>query len=147
MELKRLKILNGEVEGIPGGTEPSPTLVKDTIVDVAVTFDGSWKNRGLKSHHCFVSAISVDTGRVIDYVYLTNLCKIDNDKDALDKSGIDYLEFVVSHGPDCRKNHEGSSQSMEAAGVMLLYERSIEKFNLRYSTFIGDGDSSAYFRV
>ena len=112
MELKRLKILNGEVEGIPGGTEPSPTLVKDTIVDVAVTFDGSWKNRGLKSHHCFVSAISVDTGRVIDYVYLTNLCKICNDKDALDKSGIDYLEFVVSHGPDCKKNHEGSSQSI-----------------------------------
>ena len=41
MELKRLKILNGEVEGIPGGTEPSPTLAKDTIVDVAVTFHGS----------------------------------------------------------------------------------------------------------
>ena len=147
MELKRLKILNGEVDGIPSGTEPSPTLVKDTIVDVAVTFDGSWKNRGLKSHHCFVSAISVDTGRVIDYTYVTNQCKICNDNADLDKSGLDYLEFMVEHGPDCRKNHEGSSQSMEAAGVLQLYERSIEKFNLRYSTLIGDGDSSAYSRV
>ena len=80
-------------------------------------------------------------------VYLTNLFKICNSKDALDKSGIDYLEFVVSHGPDWKKNHEVSSESMEAAGVMLLYECSIEKFNLPYPTLIGDGDSSAYSRV
>ena len=141
MELKRWKILSGEIDGIPSGTEPSPTLVKDTIVDVAVTVDGSWKNRGLKSHHCFVSATSVDTGRVIDNTYVTNQCKIDD----LHKSGLDYLEFMAEHGPDCKKNHEGSSQSMEAAGVMQLYERSIEKFNLRYSTFIGDGPVLQYW--
>ena len=33
---------------------------------------------------------------------------------------------------------------MESDGVLGLYQRSIEKHNLRYSPFIGDGDSSAY---
>lgn len=36
---------------------------------------------------------------------------------------------------------------MEAAGVLTLYKRSIEKYGLRYSPYIGDGDSSGYSAV
>ena len=36
---------------------------------------------------------------------------------------------------------------MEAAGALALFERSEEKLGLKYTTFIGDGDSSAYTTV
>ena len=36
---------------------------------------------------------------------------------------------------------------MEAAGVLTLYKRSVEKHGLRYIPYIGDGDSSGYSAV
>ena len=36
---------------------------------------------------------------------------------------------------------------MESAGVIQLYERSIDKHNICCNPFIGDGDSSSYIAV
>lgn len=36
---------------------------------------------------------------------------------------------------------------MEKSAVINLYERSIEKNNLMYNPFVGDGDSSAFREV
>ena len=36
---------------------------------------------------------------------------------------------------------------MEAAEVLTLYRRSVEKLGLRYIPYIGDGDSSGYSAV
>ena len=36
---------------------------------------------------------------------------------------------------------------METDGVVSLFERSLEKYNLIYKTFIGDGDSKSYAAV
>ncbi|KAK3746870.1 hypothetical protein QZH41_008129, partial [Actinostola sp. cb2023] len=36
---------------------------------------------------------------------------------------------------------------MEASGVVMLFQRSIEKMKLRYTPFVGDGDSKAYTDV
>ena len=36
---------------------------------------------------------------------------------------------------------------MESAGIIQLYERSIDKHNIRYKPFIGNGDSSSYSAV
>ena len=44
-------------------------------------------------------------------------------------------------------NHTGSSASMEADGALELFGRSVDKYNLRYNPFVGDGDSSAFRRV
>ena len=41
----------------------------------------------------------------------------------------------------CYRNHTGSSGSMESAGMVTMFNRSLES-NLRYTTYIGDGDSS-----
>ena len=95
--------------------------------------------------------MSVDTCKVLVYVciytYMSNTCKACKSKEHLDKNSLEYLRFMESHGPDCRKNHEGSSQCLEAAGVMELYQHSVERHNLCYTTFIGDGDSNAFSRV
>ena len=39
------------------------------------------------------------------------------------------------------------TQSMESVGVQRLHARSLEKHNIRYIPFIGDGDSSAYNNI
>lgn len=36
---------------------------------------------------------------------------------------------------------------MEAAGAVKLWQRSIEKLNMRYIVFVGDGDSTAFSAV
>ena len=36
---------------------------------------------------------------------------------------------------------------MESAGAIALFERSIETLGLRYTTYVGDGDSNSYSAV
>ncbi|XP_063408708.1 uncharacterized protein LOC134692188 [Mytilus trossulus] len=46
----------------------------------------------------------------------------------------------------CQRNHAGSSKSMEAAAAVTMFKRSEEK-GLRYTTLIGDDDSTTLFHV
>jgi hypothetical protein len=41
-------------------------------------------------------------------------------------------------------NHEGSSEEMEAVAAVQIFSRSIETRKLKYTTFVGDGDSSSF---
>ena len=45
---------------------------------------------------------------------------------------------------DCMLNHDGSVQNMETESVSILFNSSVQKYNLRYNPFIGDGDSKAF---
>ena len=44
-------------------------------------------------------------------------------------------------------NHEGSAGSMEAVGVVNIFQKSLVDLQLRFTTYIGDGDSKAYSDV
>ena len=65
----------------------------------------------------------------------------------MDKNSDEYKEWKAAHDPVCQINHKGSSESMEAAGAEEIFLRSIEKRRLRYTLFVGDGDSSCYGKV
>ena len=45
---------------------------------------------------------------------------------------------------DCTINHTGSAGSMEAASVINIFKRSVETKKLRYTTYLGDGDSKSF---
>ena len=47
----------------------------------------------------------------------------------------------------CAINHHESSGAMESAGAISIFCSSLSKFNLRYSHYIGDGDTKAYSKV
>ena len=54
----------------------------------------------------------------------------------------DYDVFADSHY--CAQNTHRSSPAMEAEAAQNLWMRSEEKLQLRYTTYIGDGDFKGY---
>jgi len=48
---------------------------------------------------------------------------------------------------DCKINHTGSAGKMEPVGVIKMFKRSVKELNLKYLTYIGDGDPKSYSEV
>ena len=48
---------------------------------------------------------------------------------------------------ECDINFAGSSPAMECEGAVVLWERSVERHNLRYRWMVSDGDSKAFNSV
>ena len=68
-------------------------------------------------------------------------CKYWNKK----KTTAEYEEWKLYH--DCTINHTGSAGSMEAAGVINIFKRSVETKKLRYTRYLGDGDSKSFKHI
>ena len=126
-----------------GDLMPSDT---DQVIDVGVTVDGSWNNRNFSSLVGLVFALSVDTGKVLDYVILSKICGLCREWEGREDT-VEFQEWYRIHENECDKNHTGSAKSMEAKGAVLLFERSLEKHRMQYTIFVGDGDSAAYKEV
>ena len=47
----------------------------------------------------------------------------------------------------CQINYNGSSDSMEPASTIEIFSSSITKYNLRYSKYLGDGDTASFTKV
>lgn len=93
-------------------------------------------------HYGVVVVIAWATGEVLDtellskYCYQCAACK-------LSKGTLEYNGWYENHKDLCKSNYEGSSCAMEMEGALRVFKRSITDFNLRYTTVISDGDSSA----
>lgn len=51
------------------------------------------------------------------------------------------------HEDGCQANYHGTSGGMEIDGAIKLFERSMPKYNVMYTEYLGDGDSKAYQAV
>ena len=60
---------------------------------------------------------------------------------------VDYDIWKNNHEKDCQLNYVGSAPSMEAAGVKNIFSRSESNYGVRYTGFVGDGDSKAFNEV
>ena len=108
-----------------------------------VSLDGSWQTRGFSSLNGVVTGMS---GRkCIDYDILTKTCRACAICEGKDKTSEKYLEWQANHS--CLINHTGSSSSMESCGALNIFHRSVERYNLRYEYYLGDGDSSSFQSV
>ena len=129
---------------------PDKTSVDENgvvLADVAVTQDGTWQKRGHTSKNGVVFVISVRTGEVLDYTVKTLFCKACSSHEMDDKESDEYKKWFENHKDICTINHEGSSDLMETSGATEIFLRSIPTRNLRYTTFVGDGDSSCFGTV
>ncbi|GFT75582.1 DUF1758 domain-containing protein [Trichonephila clavipes] len=110
-------------------TEPSATVDEnDGKRDLAVAVDGSWQKRGFSSKNGLVTVTSVDTGKVIDVEVFSKHCICPN---------------KTKHLQNCKRNFEGYSGKMEVAGALSIFQRSQSFYNVRYTKYLGDGDSKA----
>ena len=55
--------------------------------------------------------------------------------------------WKTQHKNKCMINHEGSSGAMEKEGAITMFTRSIDKHNMRYTVYVGDGDTSSFGAV
>ena len=82
-------------------------------------------------------------GKVVDYEVMSKECRecmLWKDKEGTDE----FMEWWEGHQANCNANFEGSSGAMDAAGVLSIYQRSVENYGLQYVEFFGDGDSKSY---
>ena len=120
---------------------------EELIANVAVTVDGTWQKRGHSSKIGVVFVISVLTGEILDYEVKSLFCHECKAHGSHDQDSVKYKEWKKAHEKNCEVNHQGSSEEMEAVSAVDIFTRSIETRNLKYTTFVGDGDSSSFGRV
>ena len=120
--------------------------LEDRPLDVTVSADGTWATRGFTSLHGLVFVISQDTGEILDFALLSRHCPTCNYHHCI-LDDDEFARWKDQHEEECQANYASSSKSMESAGCQILWSRSVSKNRLRYCTFVGDGDSSAYKTV
>ena len=54
----------------------NPSIQPDDIIDIAVTFDGSWQKLGHSSHYGLGAVIELETGLVLDYEAYSLYCHV-----------------------------------------------------------------------
>ncbi|GFX49207.1 uncharacterized protein TNCV_772561 [Trichonephila clavipes] len=110
---------------------------------LTVSGDGTWKTRGHSSLIGVCTVIGAETGKVLDREVLSSFCKgCDSYKGV--KFGIKYNKWQRAHKISCRKNYSGSAGKMEVDGMLRIFNRSEKLYNLKYSNYIGDGDTKTF---
>ena len=112
----------------------------DTVLDVTVTYDGTWSKRGFTAPYCVGVVMSWVTGEVLDTELVSKYCYQCSLYDG-PKSGPEYEQWFEGHKNRCTKTHDCSSPAMEGAAAKELFTRSVDLYKLRYSTVISDGDT------
>ena len=116
------------------------------MAKVAVTVDGTWQKRGHSSKIGVVFVISVATGEILDYEVKSLICHECQARENMDKDTEEFKAWKAGH-TNCQINHSTSSEDMEASAAVEMFGRSKENYGLKYTTFVGDGDSSCFGRV
>ena len=116
------------------------------VVRCNVSFDATWHQRGHYSNQGFAAVIESTLGKVIDYVVYDRVCSKCTKwpKERREQEPEGYSRFLTEHKSHCQANYNGTSQSMESSAAIEMWGRSIEKNQLMYETYIGDGDSSSF---
>ena len=135
------KTTRSEVENAYADIGVTPD--SDGVLDISVSFDGSWQKRGHTSHNGMASVIDLLTGLPIDYEILSNFCfkcKAMEGKEVEES-------WVQKHANNCSKNFEGSAGAMEVETALRLWRRSVAQHKFRYRTMLCDGDSKSFDAV
>ena len=113
------------------------TNSQDQVSNVGISVDGTWQKRGFTSINGTVIAISLDSGKVVDADVMARFCQI----------CVNNKNNNIQKVHQCMLNHAGSAPMMEQAGVVRIFGRSEAKYNVRYTEYLGDGDTKSFGAV
>ena len=91
-----------------------------------------------------VVVASRETGKVLDVEVLSKRCRECSKKSNMDPSSLAFLDWWELHQGSCCANYSGSSGGMEVEGAKRIWQRSVEKYQLRYTSMIADGDCATF---
>jgi hypothetical protein len=118
--------------------EQNETTEENSLgLDIPIAFDATWQKRGHVSKNACATITSFDTGKVLDVEVLSKYCHTCT----LKKANADAPNHI------CMKNYDGSSGGMETVAAVSMFHRSQQTRGVRYTKFLGDGDSSAFITV
>ena len=124
---------------------------EDLPENIAVSTDGTWMRRGHASLYGVQTVMAWDKQKVIDVEILSRHCTLCKSKEAQLRKGqlldADFQAWKADHLDSCHANTNVSAPTMETEAVKSLWSRSMNVNGLRYTTYIGDGDSKAYRSV
>ncbi|XP_068739280.1 uncharacterized protein [Montipora capricornis] len=106
---------------------------EDGLVGIAVSYDMGWQKRG-RGHNSSTghgAAMGLATGKVVGYSTRCKTCRV--------CSHNKFTRKDKRH--DCRKNHSGSSKSMERDVACELWSKA-PKSGVKFSIYVGDDDST-----
>ena len=90
-----------------------------------------------------MAVILADTGKCLDYRALSKHCGACNYWEHKKKAEPEkYDNFMTTH--ECSINHVGSAGSVETSSLKECFMTSVETKKLRYTNYIGEGDSKSY---
>ena len=114
----------------------STCVTPDGFIDMAASYDMGWQKRGKGNNSStgHGAAMGLATGKVMDYATRCKNCRFCEAAMTMAK-----WKQVTKH--DCRKNHEGSSKSMESSVASELWNKP-PLSNTRYTVHIGDDYST-----
>ena len=104
-----------------------------------VKIDGTWQKRGHASLNGIVTVVVEE--KCVDYKAFSKHfsgCTMWDSK----KGSLQYDRWAAEHV--CHINHQKSSGLMESAGAIEMFQRSVEKNNLIYHEYLGDGNTSSF---
>ena len=124
-------------------------MSSSNLLDIAISYDGTWQKRGYQSLHGVGIAIDIVTGLVVDFEVLSKFCLACSIATASFQPGSDeYIEWQADHNfsGECEINFSGSSGAMEIEAAEVIWKRSTDK-SLRYTTMRSDGDSKTWHHL
>ncbi|GFS01778.1 hypothetical protein ElyMa_006430500 [Elysia marginata] len=127
----------------------SLNLADDEILDIAVSYDGSWMTRGHSSMIGIGCVIDVLTGYVVDFHVMSSFCQTcaKTGQKLKESNPRAYTQWYEKHKLHCDINYSGSAGMMETHAAELLWSRSIKRHKLRYTTMLSDGDAKSFNRL
>ena len=94
-----------------------------------------------------VFVISVESGEVLYNEVKSKFCFKCNARGQWDKNTDHYKSWYLSHENICRINHTSLSESVEIFATVEMLRRSFNLHNLKYTTYVGDEDSSSFGEI
>lgn len=116
----------------------------DACRNIDVSGDGTWLTPGHSSMVGAATVIGMNTGKVVGAGTKSKVCKSCQYWEKQDKNCDKYRCWKARHADHCTKNHAGSSGSMEKEIIKDIFCSSVEKHQLRYTRYIGDGDTNSF---
>ncbi|CAF5008141.1 unnamed protein product [Rotaria sp. Silwood1] len=112
------------------------TVAAENGTELMVSGDGFWQTRGFQSRHGAAALLSCNpTPKVLD-IETCSALSIKTSNPAK------YENIIRTHR--CEKNYEKSSGTMESAAILTMFKRSVSKYGVYYTKYVGDGDSKTF---